>query len=63
MCWDIKVRNHCQFTGKYRGAAHRGYNINVSLNYKIRIVFHNLKILCYTYYYANSWKIRFKRKN
>ena len=33
-----KVRNHCHFTGKFRGAAHSGCN----LRYKeIPIVFHN----------------------
>ena len=39
---DVKVRDHCHITGKYRGSAHRGCNINVKLN-KIRVVFHNLK--------------------
>ena len=29
-------------TGKYRGSAHRGCNINVKLNHKIPVVFHNL---------------------
>ena len=27
----------------YRGSAHRDCNINVELNYKIPVVFHNLK--------------------
>ena len=30
-------------TGKYWYSAHRGCNIKVRLNYKIPIVFHNLK--------------------
>ena len=41
---DVKVRNHCHITGKYRVSAHRDYNINVKLNHKIPIVYHNLKI-------------------
>ena len=40
---DVKVRDHCHITGKYRGSAHRDCNINLKLNYKIAIVFHNLK--------------------
>ena len=40
---DVKVRDHCQITKKYRCSAHRDYNINVKLNHKIPVVFHNLK--------------------
>ena len=40
---DVKVRNHCRITGKYRGSAHRDYNINFKSNHKILVVFHNLK--------------------
>ena len=40
---DVKVRDHCHITGKYRGSAHRVCNINLKLNHKILIVFHNLK--------------------
>ena len=35
---DVKVRDHCHITGKYRDC-----NINVKLNHKIPVVFHNLK--------------------
>ena len=35
----------CHTTEKYRGFAHRDCNINVKLNHKIPIVFHNLKIM------------------
>ena len=41
--YDVKIRDHCYITGKYRGAAHRDYNTNVSLNYKISIMYRNLK--------------------
>ena len=40
---DVKVRDHCHNTGKYRGCAHRHCNINLRLNHKIPAVFHNLK--------------------
>ena len=40
---NIKVRDHCHISVKHRGSAHRGCNINLKLNHKIPIVFHNLK--------------------
>ena len=40
---DVKVRYHCHITGKYRGSAHIDCNINVKLNHKIPVLFHNLK--------------------
>ena len=40
---DVKVRDHCHITGKYRGPAHRDCNITIKINHKILIVFHNLK--------------------
>ena len=40
---DVKVRDHCHVTGKYGGAAQRDCNINIILNYKIPIMFHNIK--------------------
>ena len=40
---DVKVRNHCSFTGKYIGSAHKVCNINLKLNHKISVLFHNLK--------------------
>ena len=39
---DVKVRDHCDITRKYRDSAHRNCNITVKLNHKIPIVFHNL---------------------
>ena len=42
---DVKVRDHCHFTGKFRGSAHRDCNINLILNHKIPVVFHDLKIM------------------
>ena len=40
---DVKVRDHCHITGKYRVSLHRDCNINVKLNHKIPVTFHNLK--------------------
>ena len=34
---DVKVRDHCHVTGKYRSSAHRDCNINVKLNHKTRV--------------------------
>ena len=40
---DVKVRDYCHITGKYRGSAHGDFNINVKLNQKFPVIFHNLK--------------------
>ena len=40
---NVKVRDHCHVTGKYRGAAHVSCNLNFQLTNKIPVVFHNLK--------------------
>ena len=39
----VMLRDHCHTTRKYRGLADRHCNINVKLNHKIPVVFHNLK--------------------
>ena len=41
-----RVRDHCHFTGVYRGAAHVIFNLNYRLNpksWKLPVVIHNLK--------------------
>ena len=52
ICWicnrlientDYKVRDNCHITGKYRGAAHYCYNINLKITKKVPVIFHNLK--------------------
>ena len=39
---DIKVRDHCHYTGLYRGAAHNNCNLKYRIPDYIPIVFHNL---------------------
>lgn len=40
---DIRVRDHCHVTGKYRGSAHQDSNLNFQLTDKIPVIFHNLR--------------------
>ena len=37
-----KVRDHCRYTGLYRGAAHNNFNLKYQIPDHIPIVFHNL---------------------
>ena len=36
-----KVRDHCQYTGKYRGTAHRLFNLKLNVPNEIPVFFHN----------------------
>ena len=36
-----KVRDHCHYTGKYRGAAHNNCNLRYKIPKEIPVVFHN----------------------
>ena len=38
---NYKVRDHCHYTGKYRGAAHNICNLRYKIPKEISIVFHN----------------------
>ena len=43
---DIRVRDHCHITGKYRGSAHQECNLKLKIepdNLKIPVIFHNLR--------------------
>ena len=43
---DIKVRDHCHITGKYRGSAHQDCNLKLKIKpeeIKIPVIFHNLR--------------------
>ena len=44
-----KVRDHCHYTGKYRGAAHNICNLRYKTPKEIPIVFHNS--LTYDYHF------------
>ena len=37
-----KVRDHCHYTRKYKGAAHQMHNLQYMIPYHISIIFHNL---------------------
>ena len=39
----VKVKYYCHIAGKYRSCANEDCNINLRLNPKILVVFHNLK--------------------
>ena len=39
---DIRVKDHCHLTGKYRGAAHNKCNLNYKNPKFIPVIFHNL---------------------
>ena len=43
---DIRVRDHCHITGKYRGSAHQECNLQLRINpdeIKIPVILHNLR--------------------
>ena len=42
---DVRIRDHCHITGKFRGSAHQECNLKLRIkpeNLKIPIIFHNL---------------------
>ena len=40
---DDEIRDHCQITQKYRGAAHWSRNVNLKSSKKVPVIFHNLR--------------------
>ena len=41
MIFKCEVRDHCHYTGEYRGAAHSICNLKYNVSKEIPIVFHN----------------------
>ena len=42
---DVRVRDHCHITGKFRGSAHQECNLKLRIkpeDIKIPVIFHNL---------------------
>ena len=59
----IKGRDHCPYTGKYRGAAHSKCNLNYKIVKEIPILFHNGSVYDYhfiTKYLAREFKGHFE---
>ena len=44
---NVKVRDHCHFTGKYRRAAHNACGLNYKALNKTPVVFHNVSTYDY----------------
>ena len=55
---DVKVRDQSRITEKYGESAQRDGNINLKLNLKIPVVFHNRKELRFSSYYARTRQIQ-----
>ena len=54
-----KVRDHCHYTGKYRGAAHSKCNLNYEIVKEIPVLFHNGSVFDYDFiikYLAREFK-------
>ena len=51
-----KVRDHCHYTGKYRGAAHSKCNLNYKIVKEIPVLFHNGSV--YDYHFIMKYLAR-----
>ena len=43
---EVRVRDHCHITGKYRGSAHQDCNLKLRISpkeFKVPVIFHNLR--------------------
>ena len=58
-----KVRDHCHFTGKYRGCAHSVCNLNFcNRHFKVPVFFHNMKNYDGLLFIQNAEKLSNKNK-
>ena len=58
-----KVRDHCHYTGKYRGAAHSKCNLEYKIVKEIPVLFHNRSVYDYHFiikYLAREFKGNFE---
>ena len=51
-----KVRDHCHYTGKYRGATHSKCNLNYKIVKEIPVLFHNGSV--YDYHFIIKYLAR-----
>ena len=59
----IKFRDHCHYTGKYRGAAHSKCNLSYKIVKEIPVLFHNGSVYDYHFlikYLAREFKGHFE---
>ena len=56
---DVKVRDHCHITGKYKYSAHKDCKFKVKLNHKIPFCIPQPKVSWLTSYYARTKQIQF----
>ena len=57
-----KVKDHCHYTGKYRGAAHNICNLRYKIPKEISVVFHNGSTYHYNFIIkelAEEYKVQF----
>ena len=58
-----KVRDHCHYTGKYRGTPHSKCNLNYKIVKEISVLFHNGSVYDYHFiikYLAREFKSNFE---
>ena len=51
-----KVRDHCHYTGKYRGAAHSKCNLEYAIVKEIPVLFHNGSV--YDYHFIIKYLVK-----
>ena len=57
---NVEARDHCHITGNNRVSANRYCNVNIKLNHKISVVFHNLRNYDYHFIMQKLEKLNLK---